>query len=67
VRCELFPDQSKFDKQFKYAEKKRIPYVVIIGSEELKTGTAKIKNLSNGVQEECEFGELVRYALRVAR
>jgi histidyl-tRNA synthetase len=67
VRCELFPDQSKFDKQFKYAEKKRIPYVVIIGSEELKTGTAKIKNLSTGVQEECEFGELVSYALRVAR
>jgi histidyl-tRNA synthetase len=67
VRCELFPDQSKFDKQFKYAEKKRIPYVVIIGSEELKTGTAKIKNLSTGVQEECEFGELVRYALRVVR
>ena len=67
VRCELFPDQSKFDKQFKYAEKKRIPYVVIIGSEELKTGTAKIKNLSTGVQEECEFEELVSYALRVAR
>ena len=67
VRCELFPDQSKFDKQFKYAEKKRIPYVVIIGSEELKTGTAKIKNLSTGVQEECEFEEVVRYALRVNR
>jgi histidyl-tRNA synthetase len=67
VRCELFPDQSKFDKQFKYAEKKRIPYVVIIGSEELKTGTAKIKNLSTGVQEGCEFEELVSYALRVAR
>ncbi len=63
VRCELFPDQSKFDKQFKYAERKKIPYVVIIGTEELKSGAAKIKNLSTGVQEECGFGEIVGYAL----
>ena len=31
VRCELYHENSKFDKQFKYAEKKNIPYVVIIG------------------------------------
>ncbi len=67
VRCELFPDQAKFDKQFKYAERKKIPYVVIIGTEELKTGAAKIKNLSTGVQEECRFGEIVGYAEGLSR
>ncbi len=64
IRCELFPEQVKFDKQFKYAEKKKIPFVVIIGTEELKTGIAKIKNLSTGVQEDCGFGELISYAQR---
>src|SRR5260221_3330689 len=36
IRCELYHEQAKFDKQFKYAEKKNILYVIIIGSEELK-------------------------------
>jgi histidyl-tRNA synthetase len=59
VRCELFHEQSKFDKQFKYAEKKHIPVVVIIGPDELASGDAKIKNLISGMQTECPFEELV--------
>ncbi len=49
--CELYPEQSKFDKQFKYAEKKNIPFIIILGSEELESGTCKVKNLQNGVQQ----------------
>jgi histidyl-tRNA synthetase len=41
----------KFDKQFKYAEKKSIPWIVIIGSEELAAQTCKVKNLASGEQE----------------
>ncbi len=67
IPCELFPEQSKFDRQFKYAEKKKIPFIVIIGTEELKTRTAKIKNLATGVQEECSFEGLVAYAERLNR
>jgi histidyl-tRNA synthetase len=59
LRCELFHEQSKFDKQFKYAEKKHIPVVVIIGPDELGSGDAKIKNLISGLQTECPFEELV--------
>jgi histidyl-tRNA synthetase len=59
IRCELFHEQSKFDKQFKYAEKKNIPLVVIIGEDELQSGIAKIKNLISGVQSEVPFGELI--------
>ena len=62
IRCELYPEQTKFDKQFKYAEKKHIPFVIIIGAEELNSRKAKIKNLSTGVQEECRFENLVDYA-----
>ncbi|HEY4154935.1 MAG TPA: histidine--tRNA ligase [Puia sp.] len=67
IRCELFPDESRFDKQFRYAEKKSIPFVVIIGTEELKTGKAKIKDLSTGIQEEQGFENLLSYARRITQ
>jgi histidyl-tRNA synthetase len=58
IRCELYHEQAKFDKQFKYAEKKHIPLVVIIGPDELQSGMAKIKDLKSGVQSEVRFEEL---------
>ena len=60
IRCELYHEKAKFDKQFKYAEKKNIPRIVIIGPDELETGIAKIKDLQSGVQEEISFEELGR-------
>ena len=51
IACELFHEQSKFDKQFKYAEKKNIPYVVIIGSKEMEEGNCVIKTLATGNQQ----------------
>ena len=50
IACELFPENVKFDKQFKYAEKKKIQYIVIIGEKELQEKTATIKNLATGNQ-----------------
>jgi histidyl-tRNA synthetase len=57
-RCELFHEPAKFDKQFKYAEKKNIPLVVIIGEDELKSGVAKVKNLQSGIQRDLTFESL---------
>lgn len=51
VACELFHEQAKFDKQFKYAEKKGIAYAVILGDQELANQTCTVKNLSAGTQE----------------
>jgi histidyl-tRNA synthetase len=51
VSCELYPEQSKFDKQFKYADKKKIPFAAIIGSKELQENTCVIKDLRSGKQE----------------
>ncbi len=58
VRCELYHEQAKIDKQFKYAEKKNIPHVVIIGSDELARGVCKIKDIRSGVQTEISFQDL---------
>ncbi len=51
IACELYHENSKFDKQFKYAEKKNIGYAVIIGSKELAEGNCTVKNLQTGKQE----------------
>ncbi|HKB45984.1 MAG TPA: histidine--tRNA ligase [Chitinophagaceae bacterium] len=59
IRCELYHEQAKFDKQFKYAEKKNIPYVIIIGSEELKEKNCSIKDLRKGVQSKVPLSELI--------
>ncbi len=51
IACELYHETSKIDKQFKYAEKKKIPYVIIIGSKEIEDGNCQVKNLSTGEQQ----------------
>ncbi len=49
--AEMYPEGVKMDKQFKYAEKKGIPFVVILGSRELENGTCMIKNIVTGEQQ----------------
>lgn len=61
ISGELFHEQSKFDKQFKYAEKKNIPFAIIIGSKEMENGTCVVKDLQKGTQEEMAQAELVSY------
>jgi histidyl-tRNA synthetase len=58
VRCELYHEQAKMDKQFKYAEKKNIGYIVIIGSQEIQNSTGVIKNLKTGTQETVALADL---------
>lgn len=61
IRSELFHETAKFDKQFKYAEKKNIPYVVIIGEKELHDNTCNVKNLSTGEQQTIPANLLPEY------
>ncbi len=58
VRCELFHEQSKFDKQFRYAEKKNIPYIIIIGSRELAEQNFVLKDLRSGEQKTVAMANL---------
>lgn len=50
IRGEIYHESAKFDKQFKYAEKKNIPFIVIIGEEELSNGSCKLKDIRSGEQ-----------------
>ncbi len=58
IACEIYPDKSKFDKQFKYAEKKGIPNIIIIGSDELSKKECTLKNLTTGTQQIIPFDAL---------
>jgi histidyl-tRNA synthetase len=58
VRCELYHEQAKMDKQFRYAEKKNIGFVVIIGSQEIQNSTGVVKNLKTGAQETVALANL---------
>jgi histidyl-tRNA synthetase len=61
ISCELYYEKAKLDKQFKYAEKKHIPYVVIIGSKEIETAECVIKNLSTGEQKSIPVDQLCSF------
>jgi histidyl-tRNA synthetase len=61
IRCELYHETVKFDKQFKYAEKKKIPYAVFIGTKEVEEKTCTIKNLLQGSQQTIPQQELINF------
>jgi histidyl-tRNA synthetase len=61
IACEMYPEKSKFDKQFKYAEKKGIPNVVIIGTDEVTKKECSIKNLATGKQTNIAFDQLLNF------
>lgn len=61
IAAEIFHEPQKFDKQFKYAEKKGIPYIVIIGSAEMAEQTAVVKDLRSGEQQKVAFGDLPHF------
>jgi len=61
IRCEMYQENAKFDKQFKYATKKGIPYAVIIGNKEIETKTCNLKNLQTGNQQTLSFDALLSF------
>ena len=66
VSAELYPDSAKMKKQMEYANRRQIPFVVIIGSNELEQGVATLKNMATGEQQTlpiATFADAVKEAL----
>jgi histidyl-tRNA synthetase len=59
VPAEIYPDAAKMKKQMEYANRRGIPFVVIIGSDELAAEEATVKNMLTGEQQKVAFAELV--------
>lgn len=58
IAVELYPDNAKIKKQMTYADNLSIPYVVLAGSEEIKSGTYTLKNMLTGEQSLLSQEEL---------
>lgn len=56
----FYPDEEKLGKQFKYASSKNIPYVALIGSDEVSKNEVTLKNMSTGQQETLSQNELLK-------
>ena len=61
IAAELYHEPAKMDKQFKYAEKKFIPFVLIIGANEINQKAAVVKELATGKQETIPFTSLISF------
>jgi len=60
INCEIYPDpNSKLEKQLKYADRKQIPYVIIVGPEERESNTVVVKNLRDRTQTKVSIDQLV--------
>jgi len=60
INTALYPNPSdKLGKQLKYASKKGIPYVIVIGDDEAKTNTATLKNMASGKQSTLTLDQVI--------
>lgn len=51
IKTELYPEQAKTQKQMKYADRNEIPYVILLGEDEMKVNSILLKNMKSGEQE----------------
>ncbi|WP_428224603.1 histidine--tRNA ligase [Flavobacterium sp.] len=58
IKVEMYPDAVKMGKQFQYADKRAIPFAIIVGGEEMKNNSYNIKNLASGEQQNVTFETL---------
>ena len=63
INTEIYPNsEKKLDKQLKWANKNKIPYVIVIGPEEAEKNSFKIKNMATGEQKEMkEVEEVIKF------
>ncbi|HEY5690931.1 MAG TPA: histidine--tRNA ligase [Cyclobacteriaceae bacterium] len=59
IASEIYPDIAKLKKQLDYANKKKIPFVIVIGSEEMSSGELTFKNMRTGDQQKLTLKEIL--------
>ncbi len=59
INTEIYFDNKKIKAKFKYADKLNIPYVIVIGEDEIKSGMFTIKNMQEGTQEQLGIDKII--------
>ena len=62
INAEMYPDLAKLKKQLDYADRKRIPFVIVIGTDEVATGRLAFKDMATGGQESRTMEEIIGQA-----
>ena len=60
IAVEVYPEPTKMKKQMGYADAKQIPFVAIVGGDEMAQNKVMLKNMASGEQKLVEFEELVK-------
>jgi len=60
INCELYPEPAKMKKQLAYADKKQIPWVVLIGKNEITNEVLSVKNMKTGEQQHYNFYQFIQ-------
>ena len=61
IRTEVYPEAAKMKKQMSYADSKKIPYVALVGENEIAAGKIAVKNMVTGEQQMLTVNELVNF------
>ncbi len=59
INADLYPEPAKMKKQMKYANDRKVPYIIIIGSEEKERGELSFKNMESGEQEKLPLNTII--------
>jgi histidyl-tRNA synthetase len=60
IASEIYPDVTKIKKQLDYANRKQIPFALVIGSDEMSSGQLALKNLVTGEQEKFYLEAIIQ-------
>ena len=58
IRTEIYPDAAKMKKQMSYANAKQIPFVALVGENEMRENRITLKNMKTGEQQQLTAEEL---------
>jgi histidyl-tRNA synthetase len=61
ISSEIYPDAAKLKKQMEYANRKNIPFVILIGKDEMESEFVTIRDMRSGEQQKCKMEELEKF------
>jgi histidyl-tRNA synthetase len=59
INSDIYPDATKLKKQMDYANRRGVPYVCLIGSDEMESGLLSLKNMGTGEQEKVRISDII--------
>jgi histidyl-tRNA synthetase len=59
INAEMYPKRGKIQRQMQYANDKNVPYVALIGTDEMESGAFALKDMNTGEQQNVDLAELI--------